>query len=184
MNASAHIRGATKNLAQQPGIDRSLVDQKNLVRVGIDREGRHRQRPVWADQIAQQVDHLACAQRHIEELVPRGVDVNRSARRHPEIDQSLPQFRNGNLPPMDFLRQPQLPGAQEAAHVAPPKQLLRDAFGGAANNARRGFLRHGRAICWTSYTMGSITSNASCALATPMVAAWSVAVLGNRRDMT
>src|SRR5258708_2042896 len=43
---------------------------------------------------------------------------------------------------------------------------------------------YGRAVCWTSYTMGSITSNASCALATPTVAVWSVMIRGRRRDTT
>jgi hypothetical protein len=32
--------------------------------------------------------------------------------------------------------------------------------------------------------MGSITSNASRALATPIVAVWSVRILGSRRDTT
>ena len=80
--------------------------------------------------------------------------------------------------------------ATKLGQVAPPLGLREAILAGVRlGDSRRssglgwGWIA-GRAICWTSYTIGSITSNASRALATPTVAVWSVMTRGSRREIT
>src|SRR5882757_2361801 len=135
MDASVHVGAATKHFAQQAGVDRRPVDEKDPVRVLIDWKRRHGKRSARAEQVAQQVDHVAGAQGNVIELVPRRLDPQRSARRHPQIDQLLPQIRDRNRTPVDFFRKPELLSAQDAAKVALTNKLLDEALDVASDGA-------------------------------------------------